>query len=100
MTTKAQLEALDNTNQPHKSVKETTMKITYTALRAILVDRRDNGRTILMRTPDEKLLVVTAAQAISQTGKVVAYRWQLEDLMATGMLMGEAIRTMLIELNN
>jgi hypothetical protein len=76
------------------------MKITYTALRAILVDRRDNGRTILMRTPDEKLLVVTVDQAWNQPGKVVAYRWQLEDLMATGMPMGEAIRTMLAELNN
>jgi len=76
------------------------MKITYTALRAILIDRTDNERSVLMRTPDEKLLVVTADQAMNQPGKVVAYRWQLEDLMATGMLMGEAIRTMLIELNN
>ncbi len=76
------------------------MKITYTALRSILIDRRDNARSILMQTPDEKLLVVTADQAMNQPGKVVAYRWQLEDLMATGMLMGEAIRTMLAELNN
>lgn len=76
------------------------MKITYTALRAILVDRRDDARTVLMQTPDEKLLVVTADQAWNQPGKVVAYRWQLEDLMATGVPMGEAIRTMLAELNN
>lgn len=76
------------------------MKITYTALRAILLDRRDNARSILMQTPDEKLLIVTADQAINQPGKVVAYRWQLEDLIATGVPMGEAIRTMLAELNN
>jgi hypothetical protein len=76
------------------------MKITYTALRAILLDRRDNARSILMQTPDEKLLIVTADQAMNQPGKVVAYRWQLEDLIATGMLMGDAIRTMLFELNN
>jgi hypothetical protein len=75
------------------------MKITYTALRAILLDRRENARSILMQT-NEKLLVVTAEQAMNQPGKVVAYRWQLEDLMATGMLMGDAIRTMLAELNS
>lgn len=73
------------------------MRITYTALRALLLQNPENGRTILMEV-DNKPLMVTADQALTQEGNILIYRWQLEDLMATGLTMGEAIRALLLEL--
>jgi putative aminopeptidase FrvX len=75
------------------------MKTTYTALRALLGQNSETGRTVLVRV-DNKLLMVTADQIWNdQLGTIVAYRWQLTDLMAAGLAMGDAIRCLLSELD-
>ena len=74
-----------------------TQQITYTALRALLLQNPEDGRTILMEVNNQPLMV-TADQALTQEGTILVYRWQLEDLMATGIAMSPAIQTLLLEL--